>query len=608
MLVVPLAPQRAHCYADVDDPRIRFLTRHQPTPQVISNFNSAASWASKTTTALAPPDAGDSTSDRSGTPPSASICCKDLVLQASSSWEDAAELDLFRNCQVGLDAPVFPKTYVPFRDLLDSTKKLSAASQATPLCTAWMTFSAGAQVDSIFILNSSLSWAVQLFIDGSRAPRLRSITATKPVQYNICDSGVLAEIQNAAVPPLWTGDPRFLDSIQCVAFASWSFWREYAPAASLTSATSSMPSFCTACCSSSGRTFRFHFLSNGELIVIGRTSGFVCRGSTIITDREVYLAAFHTFKTSSESLGSAVLPDCASRSQHPTFGIYCFCQMAASFENLPAKSAWKSGENLYDMLIISNWAANLNKLVTRAALDIVPAATSSTPRLPKRKKRAIVGTETCVSADQTWEEYQEVESQRERDDRLYAQKLQDQEFAALRLSALRSRRENNNHNMNATDQELQIPFMRQSGRLNVAHTLQLQYDDASHPDSSRDCPQSSVPIAEEGILSTKVFGTHVHTDKANVSGASPIFEGSSTFPSSPVQSDAISDSDTPRSSSLHHNGVSTAALGHKIRFVFKNGPLDPPVNSEITTLRFHNLLEVFCACLHSRVVSFMRLI
>jgi hypothetical protein len=607
VLVAPLAPQRAHCYADVDDPRIKFLARHQPTPQVISNYNSAAPWASKAT-ASAPLDAGDApTSDRSGTPPSASTCCKDLVLQASRSWEDVAELDLFRSCQVGLDAPVFPKTYVPFRDLLDSTKKLSAASQATPLCTAWMIFSAGAQVDSIFILNSSLSLAVQLFSDGSRAPRLRTITATKPVQYNICNSGDLAEIQNAALPPLWTGDPRFLDSIQCVAFASWSFWREYAPAASLTSATSNMPSFCTACCSSSGRAFRFHFLSNGELIVIGRTSGFICRGTTIITDREVYLAAFHTFKTSSESLGSAVLPDCASRSQRPKFGIYCFCQMAASFENLPAKSAWKSGENLYDMLIISNWAANLNKLVTRAALDIAPAATSSTPRLPKRQKRATVGTETCVSAEQTWEEYQVVESQRERDDRLYAQKLQDQELAALRLSALRSRRENNsNNNMNATDQELQIPFKRQSGRLNVTHTLQLQDDDASHPDSSRDCPQSSVPVAEEGILSTKVFGTHVPIDKANVSGASPIFEGSSTFPSSPVQSDAISDSDTPRSLSLHHNGVSAAALGHKIRFVFKNGPVDPPVNSDITTLRFQNLHEVFCACLHSRVISFLR--
>jgi hypothetical protein len=475
------------------------------------------------------------------------------MLHSSETWDNTPEITLFNHCKVGRSSPVYPKTYVPFRDLLDSAKNVAAVQHATSLCTAWMTFSAGAQVDSILIFNSNLSLAVQFFSDCSRAPRLRTVVTTKPLHFTVHDTGTITEYQSAAIPPLWSGDPRFQEPNQLVTYATWSFWRERAPAVFTQPHT---PIYCTACSSSTGKAFRFHFLSNGELIVIGSTSGFICRGSSIIAGRDVALSAFQTFITNSDV--SAVAPLFVENSPPPTLSIHSFCQMAAAFENVPTKSAWKVGENLYDRLIISSWAPNLNKLVTRAALDFSSSEDTSRIFGPlKRRKISNFARESGTIPEQTWEEYQDFESQQERGDRLYAQRLQDQELAVHRLNALRSRREK--QLLLSIDQEAQIPIMTQNECANVA-------------------------------------GPDISVSHQSASLSSPL--------GSKAQSDALSDSGSPQPSlrlaASCVDCLSSAASGHKIRFVFKHDVTNPPPKNfdsssifETTSLRVQNFCEVF---------------
>ena len=601
-----IAPQRAHYYADVDNPRINFLARPPssscaPAPWL----GSAGDLALHATNSTCPTDCLSGSALSS----SVNIFNKELHLESSVTWQDAPASEPASPSEALIElAPSFPKAYVPFRDLLDSSKKMSAARQATPLCTAWITFSDGAQVDSVLVLNSSLSVAVQFFSDSSRAPRLRTIAPTKPLLYNIHDSGVLVEFQSAAIPPLWSGDPRFNDPKQRVTFASWNFWREHAPAASPVSTQCSLPSFCTSW-STAEKAFRFHFLSNGDLVVVGTTSGFVCRGASIIQGRQVAISAFEKFKacTDEPELDAVTHNHRVSADITRQVSIYSFCRTAFTFENLPAKNAWKSGENLYDRLIISNWAPKLNKLVSLAALD-VPASdvtTKATKHL-KRGKVTIFDAETGDSTEQTWEEFQELESQRELNDRIYAQKLQDQELAALRLSALRSRRDHKNK-LHAIDRESRIPSPRRSKHeecLNLSQPKHPQ-DCVDHIDISHDGLPASVLLPEHSNCSPSATLSTSNTpvEKLSVTLESPSRDIPSTSLSCDLQPNASSDSDTsdssPRSSCTGAKRTSSTASAHKIRFVFKNDHINPiipkddsPSISEATLIRSQNLFQV----------------
>jgi hypothetical protein len=238
--------------------------------------------------------------------------------------------------------------------------------------------------------------------------------------------------------------------------------------------------------------------------------------------------------------------------------------MAASLGSFPSKNAWKSGENLYDRLIISTWAPKLIKLVAQAALD-VPASneTSKTPAHPKRRKNYNLDSSTDAYAEQTWEQYQEFESQQEHDDRIYAQRLQDQELAARRLSALRSRREY--QIMRTIDKELQNPTIKDIQCASVVH--EYQDNSALHQDVS--LPSS--PCSKEQPDASSDLYVPLHS------------LGSPSSPSSAV------------------DRLSTASSGHKIRFVFKNDltnslPTHPHSSniSETTSLRYQNLFEVTC--------------
>jgi hypothetical protein len=567
-----LVPQRIHYYSDVDEPRINFSSRHQASVFAPTSWPiRSADFTSHASNSFCSAESSSGIASSSTCPSANAVLYKELVLHSSETWENATDITLFDDGNIGQRCPVHPKTYVPSRDLLDSSKKSSAAQQATSLCTAWITFSAGAQVDSIIIFNTSLSLAVQFFSDCSRAPRLRTFVTTKPLHYNVHETGTLSEFQSAAIPPLWSGDPRFHESNQLVTFASWSFWRERAPAVCFKPDTPHTPSFCTACSSLTGKSFRFHFLSNGDLIVIGSASGFLCRGSNIIADRDVALSAFQNFITSTEISVSTSGPRFIEKLQS-TRSIQHFCQMAAAFEKLPPRSAWKSGENLYDRLIISSWAPKLNNLVTRAALDFARSDDlSHTLKEPKCFKNSHSSSEFDVLVNQTWEEYQEVESQQERDDRLYAQRLQDQELAADRLRALRSRREK--QNLPSLDLESQTSIMTVHQRVNLAQpATSVSQQDASFPSS----------------------------------------------PSSKVQPDVISDSDSPQHS-LHSAVIdadcfSTTSSSHKIRFVFKNDQAIPLPNnldlssiSATTLLRSQNLFEVFTFVCFAAHLNFSRI-
>lgn len=547
-------PQCTHHYADVDDPNISFLARQQSISK--DDFIPGAAWPVATILASHPANTNGSADCSSGSLIGASSrpFRKELELHSSESWDDAPEPILFSDCHLEQSASVFPKKYVPFNNLLDDSKKMGAAEQGTSLCTSWMTFSAGTQADSILILNSSLSVAVQFFSDCSHAPRLRTIVPSKPLNYTICKTGVLAEFQSSAILPIWSGDPRFCDSNQRVVFGSWVFWRERSPSSSSIFSQSNAPIYCTVCSSSVGRAFRFHFLSNGELIVIGSASGFMCRGSNIIADRDVALSAFQNFKTCSDLSGASavsILPG-EDSSSHPKFNIYYLCQMAATAENFPVKSSWKSGENLYDRLMISKWASQLIKLVTRAALDISASDTLfDLPGNAKRQKVAHFVAQNGCLADQSWEEYQELESLRERDDRIYAQRLQDQEIAAARLNALRSRRGDKN--------TILIHETRPAALNRNDHNEQIK--------------------------------------------ASPAAEVSSASLNNASHSDVISDSDSSlcshSSSSVDACRLSAGPAGHKIRFVFKSNlndqsfaHRDSPSISEAIALQSQNLFEV----------------
>jgi hypothetical protein len=608
-----IAPQRAHYYADVDDPRINFLVRLQSTSHDLSNVSvqiARSSSASTSNLALHAANTTGSADCSSGSAFGSSYIAfnKELVLQSSDAWDDAPEPTISSDITVEL-APAFPKTYVPFRDLLDHAKNAAAAQQATPLCTAWITFSAGARVDSILVLNSSLSLAVQFFLDSRCPPRLRTIAATKPLLYNVCDTGVLAEFQSAAVPPLWSGDPRFNESNQCVSFASWNFWREHAPSASCISMSTNTPSFCTAWSSCTGKSFRFHFLSTGELVVIGTTSGFLCKGSSIIADREVALSAFQKFNAGTQPPSSAALskPDCCGISR-PTFNICSLCLVASTSENLPAKGAWKSGENLYDRLIISSWARRLNELVSRAALDSSDLSTKAL-KINKRGRFTNFHKGTDNAAEQTWEEFQELESQREHRDRIYAQKLQDEEAAALRLSALRSRRQCNS--VHAVDQEARVVTLRDS----VSTLHRDQPNGPGDEDASAHRLPAAEPISRHKQPPMAFSADCTHRGKLienfTDASASPNLKTPSSLLSSPNQPDVISDSDisdsSPSASSTGINRFSSSASGHRIRFIFKNDhtiPLVPntdlPSSHEITLLQCHNLHQVLLCTPHSR--------
>ena len=598
-----LSLQRTHCYADVDEPNISYLARKQSNTHDGSTCIQQPVWPGATISSS--PLLARSAECSSDILACASSHVLEQELQSSGSWNDAPEPILFGDCHNEQKSTVFPKKYVPFSHLLDDSKKMGAAEQATPLCTSWITFSAGTQADSILILNSSLSVAVQFFSDCSSAPRLRTIVPSKPLHYTISETGVLAEFQSSATLPIWSGDPRFSDSNQRVVFASWFFWREHSPVSSSISIQSKPPIFCTACSSLAGKAFRFHFLSNGELIVIGTASGFVCRGSNIIADRVVALSAFQKFKTCIDSAAVSILPSTFDDSSlDPKLNIYSLCQMVASSENLPAKSAWKSGENLYDRLMISKWAPNTNELVTRAALDVSASVTLfDLPENAKRQKGSNFEAHNGLLPDQSWEEFQESESQRERDDRMYAQRLHDEEIAAARLSALRSRRGDKNL---FVDHRARSPSFNESEGMARAQRLQ-EVESHSASASARTgivrSRSANVVLHDDHETRSPESGNNGHDQPIKATLTSQIDGGSSALLSSMTHSDMISDSDASddsnSSSSVDASRLPSAVAGHKIRFVFKNNQNelsyphhDSPSISEMTSLRSHIFFEV----------------
>jgi hypothetical protein len=592
-----LPSSRNHQYADVDEPRINFLAREPLSSlndQLLRPIATCVNPASHVPNSNSSTDDATMRSCGSLAPSAFRSIRKQLQLHSSCCWDDVAETELFGAEQEHVNKA--PKVYVPLRDLLEDSRKMGASQHAATLCSSWIAFSSGSLLESIFVVDSSLSVAVQFFSDRSCAPRLRSVTATKPWNYSICSTGALVESQSSTLPPLWSGDDRFYESNQRVVFASWVFWREIAgcsiPHQNFT------PTHCTACSAATGKTFRFHFLSNGELVVLGSSSGFVCRGASIIADRSAAVLALQKFKSSIESStdpAAAVCDNMPSPSSRAATSIHSLCQAVASFQNLHSKNAWKVGENLYDRLILSSWAPTLNKLITRASLNT--AALDSATNVPAHRKRARASSASLSAAgssDQTWEEYLESESQRERDDRMLAQKLQDEELASARLSALRSRR-GLTGTLSAADETQAESLMRRERPI--------------PPQRSQRVPSAAPPLDDAPPIASNDF--QARATGATVSDRSSDLSCTRSSPRTPTappsflssekQSDFTVDSDgcrcSTRSSAADVNRI--AGAGPKIRFVHKhdqNSQVSNVVDSAIANgpiaLQSLSLLEV----------------